>query len=251
MSLGDKVGMVELETSLSRVEQIPHAEEAKPNIGKWHRGDLNGAYQKWRDGGSPADPTHPLLNELMFETRLFVSRMMSKAERSSRELNDERLARIENANQRDIQQAMMLHDPNRNGAAFFTTYVKRAVLNNIRDELRRVLTTHQAELLRAHEGDLEAARGWIDLTRTTWKPTKNGLQRVTRAINIEFKDRRVAHWLLRQDPTVKITWRHVVNQFPDYTEDTAGRVLRRVKKAIEKAGFYRIKSKRTDREDGA
>lgn len=142
-----------------RGEEIPRA---RPYIG-----DLNDAYQKWREGSSPEDARHPLLKELLSEIHLFVSRMMSKAERSSRVLNVERLARIEEANTRDIRQALTLHDPNRKGAASITTYIKRAVLNNIRDELRRV-PTHQAELLRAHKGDLDAAHWWIDRYREEW-----------------------------------------------------------------------------------
>lgn len=235
------------EGELEGGQKALRAEEAPRSVGKWYRGDLNGAYQKWRESGQSADETLPVTKRLLFEIHLFVSRMMSKAARSSRVLNDERLAHIEEANKRDIRQAMLLHDPNRQGGASITTYIKRAVLNNIRDELRRV-PTHQAEFLRAYGGDLEAADSWIDLTRNRREHTKNELKLVRHPVNIDFRDRSLAHWLLRQHPNTKITWRHVLRRFPKYrSEDTAGRALRRVKEAIERAGLYPEQRKRSRR----
>lgn len=140
---------------------------------------------------------------------------------------------------------MHLYDPQRESTASFTTYIKTACLNNIRDESRRVKNpTHQKELLRAHNGDREMAHWWIDEDRTEWEDTKNGLDLVTRPVNVDYKDRPLAHWLLSQDPDTKVKWRDVLRQFPDYeNEDKAGRALKRVKKAVEKAGFYRFQSR--------
>jgi len=237
MISGDNGEMGELEEG-SAEDKLAAPAEAHEPIPKWYRGDLNGAYQKWREGGKPEDPAHPLTQELLSEAHLFANRSTQKARRSSQDLNnDESEARISTENEESIQRAMMLYDPDREGAGSFTTYVKRSLLNNIRDELRRRRKnpTHQAELLLAHGGDFASAHRWISLKRTMWKRTKNGLRRVTWAINIDFKDQPLAHWLIRQNQTTKVTWRHVLAAFPKYrTEDTAGRALRRVKKAIEK-----------------
>src|SRR5208282_2466743 len=100
-----------------------------------------------------------------------------------------------------------------------------------------------------HSGDIAVAHWWIDEDRAEWQETKNGLELVPRPSHFAPNDRPLAHWLLDQDLETKLTWRHVLSEFPDYkTEDTAGRALRRVKEAIEKAGFYRpLKERRLER----
>lgn len=60
MSLGDKAVTGELKGGLSQDEEGAHAGGDKPTESQSYRGDLNGAYQKWREGGQPADPHHPL-----------------------------------------------------------------------------------------------------------------------------------------------------------------------------------------------
>jgi len=242
MISGDNGEMGELEEG-SAEDKLAAPAEAHEPIPKWYRGDLNGAYQKWREGGKPEDPDHPLTQELLSEACLFANRSTQKARRSSQALNndDESENRISAANEESIRRAMMLYDPDREGAGSFTTYVKKAILNNIRDELRRVNNpTHQAELLRAHNGNRDHARWWINQERHEWERIKNDLELVA-YYNIAPKDRPLAHWLLDQDPNTKITWRQVLSAFPVYkTDDTAGRALKRVKKAIEKARFYRF-----------
>jgi hypothetical protein len=238
MSATDKDGVAEPEKSVIRGVETSDAEEW--SLPAWYRGDLNGAYQKWREGGKPEDPTHPLTKKLLSEARLFVHRMFSKDIRSYHVLwYDESRVRIEEANEKSIQRAMALHDHSREGRASFTTYIRKAVANNVREEFRRLLNpTHQKELLRAHNGDIAAAHWWIDEERREWEDTKNGLEFITYS-HFTPKDRPLAHWLLDQNLEIKITWRHVLDEFPDHqTEDTAGRALRRVKKAIE-AGFHR------------
>jgi hypothetical protein len=226
MSEGDKSGVAEPEKSVIQGEEA--SEAAEPSLRARYRGDLNGAYQIWREGGKPEDPAHPLTEKLLSEASLFANRMFSKAVKSNHVLwYDDSRARIEEANEKSIQRAMALHDHNRDGGASFTTYIRKAVHNNIRQEFRRLLNpTHQKELLRAHNGDIVVAHWWIDEERPP---------------HFHPKDRPLAHWLLDQDLETKITWRHVLSEFPGYkTEDTAGRALRRVKKAIERAGFYRF-----------
>jgi hypothetical protein len=239
MISGDNGEMGELEDG-SAEDRLAAPAEAHEPIPKWYRGDLNGAYQKWREGGKPEDPAHPLTRELLSEAHLFANRSTQKARSSSQALNnDESENSISAENEESIQRAMLLYDPDREGAGSFTTYVKRAILNNIRDELRRgKRPTHQAELLRAYNGDREVAHWWIDEETNRgwgddWEPVISH--------NIAPKDRPLAHWLLDQGPNTKITWRQVLSAFPVYkTDDTAGRALKRVKKAIEKARFYRF-----------
>jgi DNA-directed RNA polymerase specialized sigma24 family protein len=159
-----------------------------------------------------------------------------------RRLNNATRALVNAANEKSILRAMALHDPNREGGASFTTYLKNAVKHNLWDQLRRPKKpTHQKILLLAHNGDLEAAHWWIDEETEGWEETKSGLEHVTRPKHIALKDRPLAHWLLDQHRSAKITWRHVLRRFPEYkTEDTAGRALRRVRGAIEKGRFYRF-----------
>ena len=248
MSEADESGVAEPEESVVRDGKTADAEN--PSIRGWYRGDLNAAYQEWREGGKPEDPMHPLTEKLLSEARLFAGRMFSKDIKSYHVLSyDETRVRIEAANEKSIQRAMALHDHSRDGGASFTTYVRKAVSNNVREEFRRLLNpTHQKELLRAHNGDIAAAHWWIDEERRECEDTKNGLELITYSHFIP-KDRPLAHWLLDQNLEIKITWRHVLDEFPDYqTEDTAGRALRRVKRAIEKAGFYRpLKGRRLER----
>jgi hypothetical protein len=227
--------MREAEGDGEQRKEVPNAIEVKGKVPNWYRGDLNGAYQRWREGGRPADPEHPLTKGLLDEARLFADRSTAKARLRSAHS----LARLEVANEKSIQRAMILYDPDRKGAASFTTYIKRSVLNNIRDELRHQKNPkHQAELLRAHNGDRVFAHWWVDEERE--ERDGNSLELVIYH-KVAPTDRPLAHWLLDQDPQTKITWRHVLAAFPDYkTEDTAGRALRRVKKAIEKDRFYRF-----------
>ncbi len=247
MSAADKGGVAEPEGA---IRDGKTADAENPGIRGWYRGDLNGAYQNWREGGKPEDPTNPLTKKLLSEARLFADRMFSKDIKSYHVLYyDDSRVRIEEANEKSIQRAMALHDHSREGGASFTTYVRKAVFNNVREEFRRLLNpTHQKELLRAHNGDIEAAHWWIDQERQEWEDTKNGLDLVTYS-HVAQEDRPLAHWLLDQDLETKITWRNVLRRFPDYkTEDTAGRALRRVKKVIEKAGFYRpLKGRRLEK----
>jgi len=122
---------------------------------------------------------------------------------------------------------MRLYDPNRKEASF-TSYLRRAITNNIKDIQQRIHNpTHQRALIGACDGSVESAHYWIeDEDRPVGK--------------IAPKDRPLAHWLLERDLDTKITWRHVLAQFPELkNEDGAGRALRRVKKTIEKAGFMR------------
>ncbi len=248
MSAADKGGVAEPEESVIQEGKTADAEES--GIRGWYRGDLNGAYQEWQKGGKPDDPTHPLTEKLLSEARLFADRMFSKHIKSYHVLwHDDSRVRIEEANEKSIQRAMVLHDHSREGGASFTTYVRKAVFNNVRDEFRRLLNpTHQKELLRGHNGDIVVAHWWIDEDRAEWEETKNGLELVPRPSHFAPQDRPLAHWLLDQNLEIKITWRHVLSQFPGYTEDTAGRALRRVKKAIERAGFYRpLKGRRLER----
>jgi hypothetical protein len=234
MSAADKSGVAEPEESVIREGQTADAEN--PSIRGWYRGDLNGAYQEWREGGKPQDPAHPLTEKLLFQARLFAGRMFSKHIKSYHVLwYDDSRVRVEQANEKSIQRAMALHDHNRESGASFTTYVRKAVYNNVREEFRRLLNpTHQKELLRAHNGDIAVAHWWIDEKHPS---------------HFAPQDRPLAHWLLDQNLEIKLTWRQVLGEFPGYkTEDTAGRALRRVKKAIEKAGFYRpLKGRRLER----
>jgi hypothetical protein len=234
MSVADKDGVAEPEKSVIRGVETSDAEEW--SLPAWYRGDLNGAYQKWREGGKPEDPTHPLTKKLLSEARLYAGRMTQKVRR----LNGGTQVLVNAANEKSIQRAMTLHDPNREGGASFTTYLKNAVKHNIWDQLRRPKKpTLQKILLFLHNGDRAVAHWWIDEERDGWEETKNGLELVTRPSNMAFEDRPLAHWLLDQNLKTRITWRHVLRRFPEYkTEDTAGRALRRVKKAIE-AGFHR------------
>jgi hypothetical protein len=234
MSAADKSGVAEPEESVIRDGKTADAEES--GIRGWYRGDLNGAYQEWREGGKPEDPKHPLTEKLLSEARLYAGRMTQKVKR----LTGRTRALANAANEKSIQRAMTLHDPNRAGGASFTTYLKNAVKHNIWDQLHRPKKpTLQKILLFLHNGDREVAHWWIDEERARWEETKKGLELVTRPSNIAFEDRPLAHWLLDQNLKTRITWRHVLRRFPDYkTEDTAGRALRRVKKAIE-ARFYR------------
>lgn len=249
MSAADKGGVAEPEESV--IQEGKTADADAPSTRGWYRGDLKTAYQKWREGGKPEDPTHPLTKKLLSEARLFADRMFSKYNQSYHVLwYDESRIRIEEANEKSIQRAMALYDHSREDGASFTTYVRKAVFNNVREEFRRLLNpTHQKELLRAHNGDIEIAHWWIDEDRMEWEETENGLELVPRPSHIAPEDRPLAHWLLDQDLDTKITWRDVLSDFPEYkTEDTAGRALRRVKKAIEKAGFYRpLKGRRLER----
>lgn len=203
--------------------------------GSGYRGDLKGAYQEWHEGGRPEDPTDPLMKKLLDEANLFVGRITSLKYRClvldgnlavMADLFN--LARVEQANEKSIQSALTQYDPNDGRNASFTTYLKKAVLNNFQDELRRTKRPpHQKEFLRAHNGDKFYAHLWID-------------EELPR--HIAPKDRPLAHWFIDQDPDMTITWWHVLAAFPNYrTESRAGRALRRVKKAIEKAGFYRFR----------
>lgn len=236
MSGADKGSVAEPEETVIRDGKTADADD--PSTRAWYRGDLNGAYKEWREGGKPENPTHPLTKKLLSEARLYAGRMTQKVRR----LNSATRALVNAANEKSIQRSMALHDPNREGGASFTTYLKNAVKHNLWDQLQRPKKpTHQKVLLCAHNGDREVAHWWIDEEKDGWEETKNGLELVTRPSNIAFEDRPLAHWLLDQNLKTKVTWRHVLRRFPEHkTEDTAGRALRRVKKAIEKAGFYRF-----------
>jgi hypothetical protein len=195
-----------------------------------YRGDLNGAYRDWHKGGRPADPAHPLTKKLLSEANLYADRILRKEVYSLCLNHNKRtfhgqlsLDRVRDANERSVQRAIELYDPAHKDGASFTTYLKNAIEHNFTDEKRRARKPpHQRELLRAHNGDKEMAHWWIDE-------------------EIAEKDRPLAHWLLEQDPDLTITWRRVLVRFPEYkTEDRAQRALQRVKRAIEKAGFYRF-----------
>jgi hypothetical protein len=232
MSEGDKSGVAEPEKSVIQGEEA--SEAAEPSLRGGYRGYLNGAYQKWREGGKPEDPAHPLTEKLLSEAELFMNRMLRKAARDYPALiKANSMQRLGEANQKSFQRAITLYDSSRK--ASFTTYLKKAVLNNIRQEFRRLLRpTHQEELLRAWGGDVIAAAWWINYKQTRW--VQGGKKQVTR-VNVKPKDRPIALWML-EHPHIKITWRHVVSQFPEHTEDTAGRALKRIKVAVEQAGFY-------------
>jgi hypothetical protein len=195
-----------------------------------YRGELNSAYKKWHDGGRPNDPAHPLLKKLLSEADLFVGRMVARETGKYKKtpLDDHYLKLLESANERDIHRALGQYDPNRQRKSSFTTYLKKAILNNFRDEIRRLKTpTHQAEFLCDFNGDLEAAHLWVDENRDIYARK-----------HVASEDRPLAHWLLDQDPHLTITWRHVLSAFPKYkTEDTAGRALGRVKKALKQFGY--------------
>ncbi len=143
MSEADKGGVAEPEESAIGGEEI-----RKSGIPAWYRGDLNGAYQKWREGGKPEDPTHPLTKKLLSEARLFAYRMFCKHIQSYYVLScDDSRVRIEEANEESIQRALALYDHNRESGASFTTYVRKVVDNNVQEEFRRLLNpTHQKEL---------------------------------------------------------------------------------------------------------
>lgn len=234
MSAADKGGVAEPEQSV--IQEGKTADADAPSTRGWYRGDLKTAYQKWREGGKPEDPTHPLTKKLLSEAHLYADRMTQKVRR----LNKGSRALVRAANKKSILRAMTLYDPNRDGGASFTTYLKNAVKHNLWDQLHRPKKpTLQRKLLHLHNGDKEVAHWWIDEEKDGWEETKDGLELVTRPSNIAFEDRPLAHWLLDQNLKNKVTWRHVLGRFPEYkSEDTAGRALKRVKKAIEKALCY-------------
>jgi hypothetical protein len=128
MGKADKSGVTEPEESVIREGKTADTEES--GIRGWYRGDLNGAYQEWREGGKPQDATQPVTKKLLSEARLYADRMFSKHIKSYHVLwYDESRVRIEEANERSIQRAMALHDHSREGGASFTTYVRKAVFN--------------------------------------------------------------------------------------------------------------------------
>jgi hypothetical protein len=229
---------VEAAKEAQQRDEAPFAERVKR---KWYEGELNRTYKAWRDSGRPEDPDNPLLKELLSEAHLFASRLTRNAQLPPGSDLDESFARIQSDNEEDIQKALRGYDPHRLPKASFATYIKKAVLNNILDEVRDLKTpTHQKELLRAFNGYDESAHAWIEEYKDKYSKKGGGYVQVP-GKNIRPEDQSLAHWLVDQAPRQTITWRHVLAAFPNYrTEDTAGRALRRVKKAIEKAGFYKF-----------
>lgn len=210
------------------------SEEAEPA----YRGDLNGAYREWREAGAPVEPKHPAFRKFCYEADLFLDRMISKAIRDYPDLHDSR-ARLREANQRSFQRALTRYDQNRSTASF-TTYLKKAGLNNISQEFRHLFrTTHQAEMVRAFGGNRHNAKRWINSEREVSRNTDDGVVESRTLHNVPPRDRPLMLWLLDQDPCVRVTWRQVQAAFPQYSEDQAGRALRRVKKFIELKGFYK------------
>jgi hypothetical protein len=105
VSEADKSGVAEPEESVIREGQTADAEES--GIRGWYRGDLNGAYQEWREGGKPQDPAHPLTKKLLYQADLFAGRMFSKHIQSYHVLwYDDSRVRVEQANERSIQRAI-------------------------------------------------------------------------------------------------------------------------------------------------
>lgn len=223
--------------SVAEAEQLPQVEDAEPALPDWYRGQLNDAYREWHEGGRPADPTHPLTTKLLFEAKLFAWRTVKNAVGNYnlyglvKPLADDRM---EGANASTIARCLTKYDPENDRGARFTTYLMKAIMNDVWKEVRRAKkVTLQAALLSAYNGDALAASWWINYERTEWEA---GGDKLVTFSNIAEKDRPLAHWLLEQDPHTKMTWRHVLSAFPDYrSEDRACRALKRIKRAVEKA----------------